>query len=63
MLGYAAIASSCLRETVEIISLYLDIRQPLIRVELSEGHTELALQLHQCYPLDEIERPFLESPI
>ncbi len=63
MLGYAVIASSCLRETIEIISRYLDTRQPLIRVELSNGHTELAVQLHPCYPLDKIERPFLESAI
>ncbi len=58
MLGYAVIASSCLRETVEIISRYLNTRQPLIRVELNNGHTELAVQLHQCYPLDKIEQPF-----
>lgn len=63
MLGYAVIASSCLHETVEIISRYLDTRQPLIRIELSNGQTDLAVQLHQCYPLDKIERPFLESSI
>ncbi len=63
MLGFAVIASSCLRETVEIIGRYLNTRQPLIRLELINGDTELAVQLHPCYPLDNIERPFLESSI
>jgi len=63
MLGYAVIASSCLRETVEMISRYLDTRQPLIRLELSNEKTEVAVQVHLCYPLDEIEDSFLESSI
>jgi len=63
MLGYAVIASSCLRETIEIIGRYLNTRQPLIRLELSHEGTVLAVQLHPCYPLDKIEGPFLESSI
>ncbi|MEH6344366.1 MAG: AraC family transcriptional regulator [Bermanella sp.] len=63
MLGYAVIASSCLRETVNIISRYLDTRQPLIRIELIGGPTELEVHLHPCYSLDKIENPFLESSI
>ncbi len=63
MLGFAVSASSCLRETVEIIGRFLNTRQPLIRLELSSGNSELAVQLHPCYPLGKIERPFLESSI
>jgi len=63
MLSFAVIASSCLRETIEIISRYLNTRQPLIRIELNNGDTELEVQIHQCYPLDKIEHSFLESSI
>ncbi len=63
MLGYAIIASSCLRETVELFSRYLNTRTPLIRVELVSTIELLKVELHECYPLAEIRIPFLESAI
>jgi len=61
MLGYAIIASSCLRETIELFSRFMNTRTPLLRVELVSDEKVLKVELHECYPLDTIKIPFLES--
>lgn len=63
MLGYAILASRCLRETIELFSRYLNTRTPLLRVELLVNEKELKVALHECYPLDSIKVPFIESAI
>lgn len=63
MLGYAVIASSCLRESIEIIARYLNTRTPLVRVDLKESKSRLEIQLHPCYPFEKIKIPFLESAV
>jgi len=63
MLGYAIIASGCLREAIELFSRYLNTRTPLLRVELEQCDDQLLIHLYPCYPLDKIAVPFLESAI
>ena len=63
MLGYAISASSCLRETVELFSRYLNTRTPLLRVELVSTEDILTIELHECYLLAKIEIPVFESAI
>jgi len=63
MLGYAIIASSCLRETIELFSRFMNTRTPLLRVAVVSSEEELRVELHQCYPLNRIKIPFLESAI
>ena len=63
MLGYAIISSSCLRETIELFSRFLNTRTPLLRVALVSTELELKVELHECYPLKMIKIPFLESAI
>ena len=63
MLGYAIIVSSCLRETIELISRYLNTRTPLLRVKLVSGVQTLTIELHECYPLESIQIPFLETAV
>ncbi len=63
MLGFAIIASGNLQETVELFSRFLNTRTPLLRVELVYHESELEVQLHECYPLEDIKIPFFESAI
>jgi len=63
MLGYAIIVSSCLRETVELFSRYLNTRTPLLRVKLVNHSQTLKIELHECYPLENIKIPFLETAL
>jgi len=63
MLGYAIIVSSCLRETIELFSRYLNTRTPLLRVKLVSASNTLKIELHECYPLGDIKIPFLETAV
>ena len=63
MLGYAIIASGSVREMVEIFSRFLNTRTPLLRVNIESSEKILTINLHECYPLNTIKIPFLESAI
>ncbi len=63
MLGFAVMASRTIREALALIARYLDIRTPLLGLNISEQTEYVEVQLSERYCLDAIQRPLLESAV
>lgn len=63
MLGFALMASHNLREAISLIGRYLNIRTPLLNIELTERESSFQIQLSESYFLGEIKVTVIEAAI
>lgn len=61
MLGYALMATSSLREALDIFDRFLNTRTPLLEVQTHNEGDELILELIERFPLGDIRIPFTEA--
>lgn len=63
MLGYAAMNSGTLREAIELLVSYFQVRTTLLRARQERVNGQLLLILDETLPLGAIRRPVLEAVV
>jgi AraC-like DNA-binding protein len=63
MLGFAVMASRDIGEAFNLIARYLNIRTPLLRMNMEEDDSYLTIWLSESYDLGDSKRAILESAV
>jgi AraC-like DNA-binding protein len=63
ILGYAAISSGTVRQTVELFERYVAVRTPLVSICHEVDGTQFRVKFEEPNPLGDIRRPVLEAAV